>query len=73
MPPVIGYAAAAGTLRPEAWVLAAISSCGSFRHFYSIAWMYKDDYARAGIRHAARCGAGWALHGAPDRCSTGWL
>ena len=50
MPPVIGYAAAAGTLRPEAWVLAAILFLWQFPHFYSIAWMYKDDYARAGIR-----------------------
>ena len=50
MPPVIGYAAAAGTLRAEAWVLFAILFLWQFPHFYSIAWMYKDDYARAGIR-----------------------
>ena len=50
MPPVIGYAAAAGTLNGEAWVLAAILFLWQFPHFYSIAWMYREDYARAGIR-----------------------
>ena len=50
MPPVIGYAAAAGTLNREAWVLGAILFLWQFPHFYSIAWMYKEDYARAGIR-----------------------
>ena len=50
MPPVIGYAAAAGALTREAWVLFAILFLWQFPHFYSIAWMYKDDYARAGIR-----------------------
>ncbi len=50
MPPVIGYAASAGALNREAWVLAAILFLWQFPHFYAIAWMYKDDYARAGIR-----------------------
>ena len=50
MPPVIGYAAAAGTLTRESWVLFAILFLWQFPHFYSIAWMYRDDYARAGIR-----------------------
>jgi len=50
MPPVIGYAAASGTVSHEAWVLGAILFLWQFPHFYSIAFMYKDDYARAGIR-----------------------
>jgi len=50
MPPIIGYAAAAGTLTRESWVLFAILFLWQFPHFYSIAWMYKEDYARAGIR-----------------------
>lgn len=50
MPPLIGYAAAAGTLTREAWVLAAILFVWQFPHFYAIAWMYREDYARAGIR-----------------------
>jgi len=50
MPPMIGYAAAAGVITNEAWVLFAILFLWQFPHFYSIAWMYKEDYARAGIR-----------------------
>jgi protoheme IX farnesyltransferase len=50
MPPMIGFAAAAGTLRRDSWVLFAILFLWQFPHFYSIAWMYKEDYARAGIR-----------------------
>jgi heme o synthase len=50
MPPMIGYAAAAGVITRESWVLFAILFLWQFPHFYSIAWMYKDDYARAGIR-----------------------
>ena len=50
MPPLIGYAAAAHTLRPEAYVLGAILFLWQFPHFYAIAWMYREDYSRAGIR-----------------------
>jgi protoheme IX farnesyltransferase len=50
MPPLIGYAAASGTLTWEAWALFAILFLWQFPHFYAIAWMYRDDYARAGIR-----------------------
>jgi protoheme IX farnesyltransferase len=50
MPPMIGYAAAAGCITRESWVLFAILFLWQFPHFYSIAWMYKEDYARAGIR-----------------------
>lgn len=50
MPPLIGYAAAAGRLTPEAWVLYAILFLWQFPHFLSIAWMYREDYARGGIR-----------------------
>ncbi len=50
MPPLIGYAAASGTLTAEALVLAAILFLWQFPHFYAIAWMYREDYARAGIR-----------------------
>jgi protoheme IX farnesyltransferase len=50
MPPMIGFAAAAGTLTPQAWVLFAILFLWQFPHFYAIAWMYRDDYSRAGIR-----------------------
>jgi protoheme IX farnesyltransferase len=50
MPPMIGYAAAAGAITRESWVLFAILFLWQFPHFYSIAWMYKEDYARAGIQ-----------------------
>jgi len=50
MPPMIGYAAAHGSINGEAWVLFAILFLWQFPHFYSIAWMYREDYARAGIR-----------------------
>jgi heme o synthase len=50
MPPMIGFAAAAGKVTPEAWILSAILFLWQFPHFYAIAWMYKEDYAQAGIR-----------------------
>ncbi len=50
MPPLIGYAAAAGSLSAEAWVLFAILFLWQFPHFLSIAWLYREDYGRAGIR-----------------------
>ncbi len=50
MPPLIGYAAAHGSLTAEAWTLGALLFVWQFPHFYSIAWLYRDDYARAGIR-----------------------
>lgn len=50
MPPLIGFAAARGGLTPESWVLFAIIFLWQFPHFYAIAWMYREDYGRAGIR-----------------------
>lgn len=49
MPPLIGWAAAArGRLDPEVWVLFGIVFLWQFPHFMAIAWMYREDYARAG-------------------------
>ncbi len=50
MPPLIGFAAAANKLTAEACVLGAILFLWQFPHFYAIAWMYREDYSRAGIR-----------------------
>jgi heme o synthase len=50
MPPLIGFAGAAATLTAEAWILGAILFLWQFPHFYAIAWMYREDYERAGIR-----------------------
>jgi protoheme IX farnesyltransferase len=49
-PPLIGWAAARGRLDPEAWVLYLIVFLWQFPHFMAIAWMYRDDYSRAGYR-----------------------
>jgi protoheme IX farnesyltransferase len=50
MPPLIGWAGARGTLDAEAWVLYSILFLWQFPHFLSIAWMYREDYERAGMR-----------------------
>jgi protoheme IX farnesyltransferase len=47
-PPLIGWAAASGHLDAAAWVLFAIVFLWQFPHFMSIAWMYREDYGRAG-------------------------
>jgi protoheme IX farnesyltransferase len=49
LPPVIGWAAASGELSLPAWVLFGIVFLWQMPHFLAIAWMYRDDYARAGI------------------------
>jgi heme o synthase len=48
MPPLIGWAAATGTLSLGAWILYTMLFLWQFPHFMSIAWMYREDYARAG-------------------------
>jgi protoheme IX farnesyltransferase len=50
MPPLIGFAGAADKLTAEAWILGAILFLWQFPHFYAIAWMYREDYSRAGIQ-----------------------
>jgi protoheme IX farnesyltransferase len=50
MPPLIGFAGAAGKLTADAWALGAILFLWQFPHFYAIAWMYREDYQRAGIK-----------------------
>ena len=49
VPPLIGWASARGTVGVEAWVLFAILFLWQFPHFLAIAWMYREDYTRAGI------------------------
>jgi protoheme IX farnesyltransferase len=53
MPPLIGYAAATGHLTVQAWVLFAILFLWQFPHFHAIAWLYREDYERAGIKMLA--------------------
>lgn len=50
LPPMIGWAAAHGTLSLGGWVLFAILFVWQFPHFMAIAWIYREDYKRAGIR-----------------------
>jgi heme o synthase len=49
LPPLIGWGAASGTISLGAWVLFAILFFWQFPHFMAIAWMYREDYGRAGI------------------------
>jgi protoheme IX farnesyltransferase len=49
LPPVIGWAAATGTITLPAIVLFGIVFFWQMPHFLAIAWMHRDDYARAGI------------------------
>jgi heme o synthase len=49
LPPIIGWAAAEGTLPPQAWTLFGIMFLWQLPHFLAIAWMYREDYARAGF------------------------
>src|ERR1700720_2987751 len=49
IPPMIGWVAATGSLDRGAWLLFAILFFWQFPHFHAISWMYREDYARAGI------------------------
>ena len=49
IPPMIGWTAATGKLDTGAWLLFAILFFWQFPHFHAISWMYREDYARAGI------------------------
>jgi protoheme IX farnesyltransferase len=48
MPPLIGWAAANSSIAAQAWYLYAMLFFWQFPHFMAIAWMYREDYARAG-------------------------
>lgn len=53
LPPLIGWTAARGRIEWEAVALFAILFVWQFPHFEAIGWLYRDDYARAGIRVTA--------------------
>ncbi len=63
LPPVTGWVAARGDFGPGAWVLFAILFLWQLPHSLAIAWLYRADYARAGIRLLPVI--------EPDGCSTG--
>lgn len=49
LPPVIGWAAATNTLSREAWLLFAIVFLWQMPHFLSLAWLFREEYERAGF------------------------
>ncbi|HEV2806422.1 MAG TPA: heme o synthase [Chthoniobacterales bacterium] len=49
LPPVVGWAASTGQMDIGAWSLFAILFFWQLPHFFAIAWMYREDYARAGF------------------------
>ncbi|RPI48413.1 MAG: protoheme IX farnesyltransferase [Acidobacteria bacterium] len=49
LPPMIGWVAARGTLTLEPWALFAIVFVWQIPHFMAIAWLYRDDFGRAGF------------------------
>ncbi|CAD7698603.1 unnamed protein product [Ostreobium quekettii] len=50
IPPLMGWAAASGTLDSGAWVLAAALYFWQIPHFLALAWLCREDYARAGYK-----------------------
>ncbi len=63
LPPVTGWVAARGDFGPGAWVLFAILFLWQLPHSLAIGWLYRADYARAGIQLLPVI--------EPDGCSTG--
>jgi heme o synthase len=49
LPPLMGWTAAANEISLGAWALFAMQFLWQFPHFFAIAWMYKEEYAKAGI------------------------
>lgn len=50
LPPLMGFTAAANEITLGAWVLFAMLFLWQFPHFLAIAWMYREQYAKAGIK-----------------------
>ena len=64
MPPLIGWAAASGSITSgRAWMIYALLFLWQFPHFMAIAWMYREDYDRAGFlifpKNSAASFLGW--------------
>jgi protoheme IX farnesyltransferase len=50
LPPLMGWTAARGHLTTDGWALFGILAIWQLPHFMAIAWMYRDEYARAGFK-----------------------
>ena len=69
LPPVAGWAAARGTLGLEPWILFAIMFLWQVPHTLAIGRLYRDDYARAGIRVLAVVDRGGRTTGVQAVCN----
>lgn len=49
MPPLMGWTSASGEITLGAWALFIMLFLWQFPHFFAIAWMYREEYAKAGI------------------------
>ena len=49
LPPMMGWTAAGNPLSAEGWALFAILFFWQIPHFFAIAWLYRDEYAKAGF------------------------
>ncbi len=49
LPPLMGWTAARNELSGEGWALFAILALWQLPHFFAIAWIYRDEYAKAGF------------------------
>lgn len=63
MPPLLGAVALAGTPGPWGWTLFAIVFVWQFPHFFAIAWLYREDYRRAGMQMLPSLPGGEAVAG----------
>jgi protoheme IX farnesyltransferase len=63
LPPVMGWTAATGSLAPGAWALFGVLFFWQLPHFLAIAWMYREDYARAGYPMLPVVDPGWEWRG----------
>lgn len=63
IPPMGGWAAARGSVGIEAWILFAILFLWQLPHFLAIAWIYRDDYARANLAMLPCQDSGGAMTG----------
>jgi protoheme IX farnesyltransferase len=50
LPPLLGWAAARGEITTAGWALFALQFFWQLPHFLAISWLYRQDYARAGLR-----------------------
>jgi len=50
LPPLMGWTAARGNLEGGGWALFAILAFWQMPHFFAIAWLYRDEYAKAGFK-----------------------